>query len=132
MKIANKLTNISLFVPTLMTAISPVFLYLSLGLFLPNSAFASEAHGRVEKLEQISDGRFVVFVKGAANRPNKPACLHPVGYFIIADENSDEGKMQIKMLKYAKKNKVSVDIVGTGTCKRFVDAEDISYMGITE
>jgi hypothetical protein len=108
-----------------------IVLNLSLDLFIIKPAFASEASGKIEKIQEISDGRFVVFIENAANRIDKPNCLHPIGYFMIANENSVEGKKHIDMLRFAKKNNLAVDIVGTGTCKRWVDAEDINYLGIS-
>ncbi len=108
-----------------------IILNFNLDLFITKPAFASEASGKIEKIEEISDGRFVVFIEEAANRLNKPDCLHPIGYFMVANENSVEGKKHIDMLRYAKKNNLAVSIVGTGTCKRWVDAEDINYLGIS-
>lgn len=92
--------------------------------------FGSEAHGRIERLQEISDGRVLVFIEGAANRPGKPSCVHPVGYFAVVNENSPEGRQQIAMLRDAKRNGLAVDIVGTGDCRRWVDSEGISYLGI--
>jgi hypothetical protein len=113
-------------------SLTTVILLLGVGLLSGKPTFASEATGRIQKIENISDGRFIVFIQGAADRPNKPSCVHPVGYFVVANENSRKGQKQIRLLRRAKKNNLVVSIVGTGACNRFVDAEDINYLGLQE
>jgi hypothetical protein len=113
-------------------SLTAIIILLSASLFSGKPTLASEATGRIEKIENISDGRFIVFIQGAANRPNKPSCVNPVGYFVVANENSQKGKKQIMMLRFAKKNNLVVEIAGTGSCRRWIDAENINYLAIQE
>jgi hypothetical protein len=43
---------------------------------------------------------------------------------------SAQGEKQIQTLTKAKRNNYIAHIVGTGTCKRWVDAEDINYLSV--
>jgi hypothetical protein len=49
---------------------------------------------------------------------------------MMAYENSAQGEKQIQTLTRAKRNNYIAHIVGTGTCKRWVDAEDINYLSV--
>lgn len=92
-------------------------------LFAATPASAGSVSGLVDKLwVRSSDGLHYVTIKGAVG--GSPACAtNP--YFMIRDEKSDAGKSQFAMLMSAYLSAKPVTIIGTGTCTRWVDGEDI-------
>jgi hypothetical protein len=88
------------------------------------SAVASQQTAAITQIfKRDSDGLTYVFLNGS--RSGKPSCAY-YDYFIIRDENSNNGKQQLSMLMMAKATGQTVTIIGTGTCTRWVDGEDIN------
>lgn len=69
------------------------------------------------------DGLTFVTVTGAAVA--KPACATH-NYWMIMDEKSNSGKLQMALLMAAKMSGQTVTIWGNGTCGRWGDGEDIA------
>lgn len=88
------------------------------------SAVASQQTATITQIyKRDSDGLTYVFLSGT--RSGKPTCAY-YDYFIVHDENSNNGKQQLSMLLMAKATNQPVTIIGTGGCVRWVDGEDIN------
>lgn len=99
----------------------------SLFLMLAMSAVA-HANGAVQGtvsmlIQRASDGLIYVIVNGT--RSGAPGCA-TAHYWVIANENSEAGKRQFAMLMTAYASGGTVLLNGTGTCTRWLDAEDIN------
>lgn len=58
----------------------------------------------------------------------RPACASLTSYWIIRDENSEAGKRQLALLMMARAEKLPVTVVGSGTCMRWPDGEDVNTL----
>ncbi len=90
-------------------------------------AWSGEASGHVESLiVRSSDGLIYVWLNGTA--VSRPACAASTDYWMIKDENSETGKKTYAALLAAQISGRPIRIVGSGTCTRWSDGEDISYI----
>lgn len=84
----------------------------------------SNQTGKTSSIQVLSDGR--VFVNMAEMRSDRPDCASAVySYWAIADESAASAKHQIALLMAAHAAQRSVKIIGSGSCNRHPDAEDI-------
>ena len=104
-----------------------ILLTIFVGFMLSLSAVASDQTGSIQSVQAMNDGRVIVFMQ--TSRSGKPACA-TYDYWFIADENSNAGKTQIAMLLAAQAAGRDVQIYGTGSCVRWVDGENISYVKV--
>jgi hypothetical protein len=89
-----------------------------------NPANANEVEGKVNPLTvRESDQLHYVVVDGAVSR--RAPCASHTSYYMIVDEHSDAGKTQMAVLLSAYMSGKSVMVIGTGSCTRWVDGEDI-------
>ena len=89
-------------------------------------AWGSSSEGTISHVVvRQSDGLIYANILGARSSP--PACA-TAGYFMIKDENSQAGKAQLALLMSAYFAKSPVQIVGSGTCTRWGDGEDIEIV----
>ena len=84
--------------------------------------------GTVDQLYvRAHDNLHYVTLNADSERTGSPQCATN-GYFMIMDENSAAGKSQYSLLLAAKMANKRIKIVGNGTCNRWGDGEDISYI----
>lgn len=92
------------------------------------TAMAGTQTGQVLDLHvRSTDGLISVELSGSSLA--KPACAG-YAYWLIRDENSTAGKQQLALLLAAQASGRTVQIVGTGTCVRWPDGEDIGAVAI--
>jgi hypothetical protein len=90
------------------------------------SAQAGQQTGKITKLStRASDGLIVVELDGSAS--GRPACA-TYGYWLIKNENSEIGKRQFVQLMSAKASNTIVKLIGSNTCTRWSDGEDIEVV----
>ena len=90
------------------------------------AAFAGSEGGQVKNvLIRASDGLVYVELSGTAE--NKPSCATH-SYWMIKDEKSLTGRQQLAALLLAQANGQTISIIGTGSCTRWPDGEDIDYI----
>lgn len=103
-------------------------LLVVLGIALTSSAYAGEQFGKVSGLiVRSNDGLHYFWLEGTSH--NKPACATNT-YWMIADENSTAGKAQLSIILSAQAQQKPIKVVGTGTCSRWRDGEDVNYIQI--
>lgn len=78
-----------------------------------------------ELLQRNSDG--IIYLALTGTPTGRPACATS-GYWMIANETSDTGKRLFATLLAAKLSNSVIQVIGTGTCTRWVDGEDINYV----
>lgn len=103
---------------------------LILSLFLVTSvgAAAGTASGNILMLiARTSDGLTYFTLSGATT--GAPACATG-GYWMIPNENSDVGKRVYAAALAAKISGAQIQVVGTGTCTRWGDGEDVLELRI--
>jgi len=71
---------------------------------------------------RASDGLIYVLIDGPMS--NRPACA-TINYWMIKNENSTTGKQQLAQLLAARASGKQVTLVGSNTCTRWSDGEDI-------
>lgn len=106
---------------------SCLYLSLALGLLLGStSAGASEVQGAIIDFQaRSSDGLHYLHMNGS--RTTKPACATQ-NYFMIKDESSRAGQSQVAQILTAQATGRSILVLGSGTCTRWVDGEDIELI----
>lgn len=95
-----------------------------------STANAGEVSGKIKQLTSRASDNLHVVIMDAPIQGAPPCATHT--YLVIRDENSTGGKSQFAMLMSAYLSGTSVQIVGSGTCTRWPDGEDIltvSYTG---
>lgn len=104
---------------------------LAIAASLPGGAWAGTVEGTISGLTQrASDGLIVVYISGTSS--GRPACASSQVYWLIKDENSNVGKGQYAMLLGARLAGKTVRVVGSNTCTRWGDGEDINYVDILD
>lgn len=87
------------------------------------TAMAGDQVGQVLDIQvRAPDGLNIIELSGSHS--SKPACAS-FSYWLIKDENSTAGKQQLALLMAAQASAQTVQIVGSGTCSRWPDGEDI-------
>jgi hypothetical protein len=87
---------------------------------------AGEQTGKVSQIiVRGSDNLHYFVLEGPS--ANKPSCAKNT-YWMIRDENSAAGKSQISILLSAQAQQKTIRIVGSGSCTRWVDGEDVDAM----
>lgn len=71
---------------------------------------------------RASDGLVYVILDGPIS--NRPTCA-TINYWMIKNENSTSGKQQLAQLLAAKVSGQEITLVGSNTCTRWSDGEDI-------
>ncbi|MDE2422387.1 MAG: hypothetical protein KGO49_14550 [Gammaproteobacteria bacterium] len=100
-----------------------LFLILSI---LTTAAFGGTQTGVPYNLYvRATDGLVYFWMNGAA-ATNRAPCASNTGYWMIQNENSNAGKMQLAQIIAAIGANQTVTIVGSGQCTRWPDGEDIS------
>ncbi|AQT61094.1 hypothetical protein [Cellvibrio sp. PSBB023] len=95
----------------------------SLFILLTVSASAGEQTGKVSQIVvRGSDNLHYFFLEGSSS--NKPVCAKHT-YWMIRDENSIAGKTQISLLLSAQAQQKTIRVVGSGSCTRWGDGEDV-------
>ncbi len=90
------------------------------------SALAGEQTGKISQIiVRSSDNLHYFILEGASI--NKPSCAK-MNYWMIRDENSAAGKTQISMLLSAHAQQKAIRIVGSGSCTRWHDGEDVDVI----
>ena len=103
-------------------------LIIVIGLNYAALSHASEQYGKVKELiVRGSDGLHYFWLEGAST--NKPACSKN-SYWMIKDENSAAGKAQLSIILSAQAQQKSIRVVGSGSCTRWADGEDVDYISI--
>ena len=89
-------------------------------------AFAGSQTGQVTSVQvRASDGLIIVFLSGTPS--GRPACA-TISYWMIKNENSVAGKQQLAQLLTARATGQVITIVGSNTCSRWADGEDIDLI----
>jgi hypothetical protein len=94
---------------------------------LPSHANAGSASGTINYLI-VRDSDGLVYVHLSGTPTGRPACASTSTYWIIPNETNDSGKRLYALLLAAKASGQTVTIVGTNTCVRWHDGEDINYV----
>lgn len=104
---------------------------LAITALVPAATWAGNVEGMVGSLSQrASDGLIVVYISGTSS--GRPACAASQLYWLVKDENSNVGKGQYAMLLAARLAGKTVRVVGSNTCTRWGDGEDINYIEILD
>lgn len=97
-----------------------------LAVFVSLQSFAGEQTGKISKIiVRASDNLHYFILEGGS--VNKPACALAT-YWMIKDESSAAGKTQISMLLSAHAQQKTIRVVGTDTCTRWSDGEDVNVI----
>jgi hypothetical protein len=100
-------------------------LFLAMTVFITFPSFAGSQTGLVTNINVRTDGLHWFTLSG--DRGAMPTCTNGhFTYWMIKDENSTYGKSQFSMLLAAYMAQKPVTIVGTGSCTRWGDGEDIN------
>ena len=95
------------------------------------AAFAGTQTGKIKDVYvRNSDGLILVDLNGFAAPSGRPACAVGTSYWIVANENTDTGKRLYAMLLSAFASGHTVQIIGSDTCGRWPDGEDIDTVGM--
>jgi hypothetical protein len=88
---------------------------------------AGQQAGQVTVLiKRASDGLIYFHLTGQAT--GRPSCAANTTYWMVKDENSLTGKQQLAMLMTARTTGQTITVVGSGTCLRWGDGEDLDYV----
>ena len=113
-----------------MKILKTTFASLAIAALVPAATWAGTVEGTIGSLSQrASDGLIVVYISGTNS--GRPTCAYQQ-YWLVKDENSSVGKGQYAMLLAAKLAGKSVRLVGSNTCTRWSDGEDINYIEILD
>jgi hypothetical protein len=94
---------------------------------LSAQAYAGSQTGQVTQIvKRASDGLIYINMTGQAS--GRPQCAAAQFYWMIKDENSVTGKQQLAMLMMARATGQTVSVVGSNTCLRWGDGEDVDYV----
>ncbi|MDH0867079.1 hypothetical protein [Mitsuaria sp. GD03876] len=96
----------------------------ALALLTASSAFAGSQSGRIKTVTLRASDGLVYFVLDGP-RVERPGC-NTGDYWMIKDENSPAGKRQLALLLAARTSQQPISVVGTGTCTRWPDGEDVN------
>jgi hypothetical protein len=99
--------------------------FLCAGLCFGASGLASAGSqtGHIVHLHvRASDGLIYVILDGPVS--GRPACA-TINYWMVKNETSSTGKQQLAQLLAARVSGQEITIVGTNTCTRWSDGEDI-------
>jgi hypothetical protein len=89
---------------------------------------AGEQYRKVsEILVRGSDGLHYFWLEGGSS--GKPQCAKNT-YWMIRDENSAAGKAQFAILLSAQAQQKPIKVVGSGSCTRWSDGEDVDYISV--
>lgn len=72
---------------------------------------------------RATDGLHYFYISGQPS--NRASCASGTTYWMIRDEESQAGKTQMSMIIAAKMAGNTVSIIGTGSCTRWGDGEDV-------
>ena len=98
---------------------------ISLFCIVSSFTYAGTQAGTVTNIiVRQSDGLHYFYVSGTA--VDRPACAAKQNYWMIKDEHSVAGKSQLSMLLTAYASGKTVKILGSGTCSRWGDGEDLN------
>lgn len=90
---------------------------------------AGTAEGQITNFYQrASDGLIIVYLSGAVS--GRPGCASATTYWIVKDENSNAGKGHFAVLLAAQMAGRNVRIIGSNSCVRWGDGEDIQYIQV--
>lgn len=105
------------------------FILCTCALALPAQAsWAGQVTGKVKYVAaRNSDGVISVEIDGTT--AGAPACATH-SYFLIKDENSHMGAVQLSMLLTAKASGQVVRVTGSDACTRWPDGEDINVVEV--
>lgn len=99
------------------------FLFAVLCFCAPVLALAGTQTGHIVHLHvRASDGLVYVILDGPVS--GRPACA-TINYWMIKNETSSTGKQQLAQLLSARVSGQEITIVGTNSCTRWSDGEDI-------
>jgi hypothetical protein len=91
-------------------------------------AMSGEQYGKVSQIiVRGSDGLHYFWLEGGSS--GKPQCSKNT-YWMIRDENSAAGKSQFAILLSAQAQQKSIKVVGSGSCTRWSDGEDVDYISV--
>jgi hypothetical protein len=91
------------------------------------NAHAGQGTGTVSRLI-VRDSDGLVYVTLSTPPTGRPSCAAASTYWMIPNENSETGKKLYALLLSAQLAGRVVQIVGTNTCVRWGDGEDILYV----
>jgi hypothetical protein len=101
-----------------------ILLLLIITAFITLPSFAGSQTGLVANISVRTDGLHWFTLSG--DRGSMPECTNGhFTYWMIKNENSTYGKSQFSMLLAAYMAQKPVTIIGTGSCTRWGDGEDI-------
>ena len=96
-------------------------------LIISGAVSAGEHEGKITSIVVRGDGAHYVNLSGDAS--GRASCHNGnFDIWVIKDEKSDLGKSQFAMLLAAYTSGNTVKIIGTNSCTRWHDAEDIDYV----
>jgi hypothetical protein len=99
-------------------------------MFLSTQVLSGEQAGRINQLfVRASDGLTYFTLKDTPPE-NRPACAK-INYWMIKDENSNVGRMQYSLLFAAQASGKPIRVVGSNTCSRWSDGEDVDTIIFT-
>ena len=91
------------------------------------SVFAGTQTGQVTSIyKRASDGLVYFYVSGQP--AGRAQCAANTPYWMIRDENSVTGKQQLAMLMTARATGQAITVIGSNTCLRWGDGEDVDYV----
>jgi hypothetical protein len=103
-------------------------LYFLFGVILSFPVFSGEQYGKVKEIiVRGSDGLHFFWLEGSSSA--KPVCAKNT-YWMIRDENSSAGKAQLAILLAAQAQQKPIKVVGSGSCTRWSDGEDVDYISV--
>jgi hypothetical protein len=79
---------------------------------------------------RASDGLIYFVVNGSA-KAGAPSCA-TFSYWIIRDENSNAGKLQYEMILSAQATGKTITVIGSNSCTRWSDGEDVDSLLIRQ
>lgn len=95
-------------------------------------AFAGKQTGKIDILyARAHDNLHLVSLKEGSERSGHPTCATN-NYWLIKDENSVTGQSQFSQLLAAQLAGKTVQIVGSNTCSRWGNGEDINTIVIKD
>jgi hypothetical protein len=89
--------------------------------------WAGNAVGVIDKLI-VRDTDGLTYVQLTTSPASRASCAAATTYWMIQNENSESGRKLYAMLLAAHLTGRTVSIVGTNTCVRWGDGEDIQYV----
>lgn len=98
---------------------------------LTSTAGAANQSGPIDYVS-VRERDGLVYFKLKADAPaDHPACSTR-NYWMVANENSPVGRMQLAALLAAKSSGASVTVIGSGTCTRWPDGENLDELFVRD